>query len=387
MEIMKTIRSQICILLAVLVSTFSSEVRLQASCPFCTALSGTISEEIVSSKVAAIGYCRSYLAPKSDKELHFGLFEMRTVLKGTEQLQGKFDWMVPSVDPMTAGDYYLVFAFNCEPMEFGGPVRLSEEAQKYLIGMVDLPESGVERLKYFLPFVESTDKVIADDAFNEFARASFAEVAQLKSVLDRPHVLDVLQSPKTSIALRRLYWTFLGLCGTRDDAKLFHELKLRSEKDPQFSLGLDAAIACYLSLAGESGLKEIESTYLQSTSASSNDLYMTLLALRVQGQEIQAISQKRLAQSLRLGLNRLDIADQILPDLARWEDWSILPELIPLFEKVDEEHAYLRVPIVRFAMACPLPEAQRALKRFEEIDPDAVRRARVLFPKAPSNTN
>ena len=44
----------------------------------------------------------------------------------------------------------------------------------------------------------------------------------------------------------------------------------------------------------------------------------------------------------------------------------------------------MRVPIVNFLRACPLPAAKEQLAVLAEIDPDAIRRATAFFPFAPS---
>jgi hypothetical protein len=38
------------------------------------------------------------------------------------------------------------------------------------------------------------------------------------------------------------------------------------------------------------------------------------------------------------------------------------------------------MPVVNYVRACPLPEAQEKLKKLEEIDPAAVKRAKTFFP-------
>jgi hypothetical protein len=78
-------------------------------------------------------------------------------------------------------------------------------------------------------------------------------------------------------------------------------------------------------------------------------------------------------------LDRKDLADLVIPDLARWSDWSQINRLVDLFVKADPDNNWVRVPVVNYLRACPLPEAKQALKKLEEVDPESVRRANTFF--------
>ena len=69
------------------------------------------------------------------------------------------------------------------------------------------------------------------------------------------------------------------------------------------------------------------------------------------------------------------MADMIIPDLARWEDWSVVERLVQMFKDADDETNWLRVPVITYLRACPKPEAKQYIEELREIDPDAVRRA------------
>ena len=69
------------------------------------------------------------------------------------------------------------------------------------------------------------------------------------------------------------------------------------------------------------------------------------------------------------------MADMIIPDLARWEDWSVMEKLVRLFKEADEDTNWIRVPIITYLRACPKPEAKKHIEELAKIDPNAVRRA------------
>ena len=138
-------------------------------------------------------------------------------------------------------------------------------------------------------------------------------------------------------------------------------------------------IACYLTLGGESGLGLINELFLANKQASYADTYQAIMAIRFHGTEGDVIPRSALVESLHHVLDRKDLADLVIPDLARWNDWSQINRLVNLFETADPENNWVRVPVVNYLRACPLDSAKEALKKVEKIDPESVRRANTFF--------
>ena len=73
------------------------------------------------------------------------------------------------------------------------------------------------------------------------------------------------------------------------------------------------------------------------------------------------------------------MADMVIPDLARWEDWSVMDRLVQMFKECDsDETRWVRTPIISYLQACPKPEAKTFIAELREIDPDAAKRAEML---------
>jgi hypothetical protein len=104
------------------------------------------------------------------------------------------------------------------------------------------------------------------------------------------------------------------------------------------------------------------------------------MALRFLGEQGGVIDRDRILQSLRIMLERPQLADLVIRDLARWEDWESMPRLVQLFKEADEESSWVRVPVINYLRACPLPEAKDHIDELAKIDPNAVKRASSLFP-------
>ncbi len=157
------------------------------------------------------------------------------------------------------------------------------------------------------------------------------------------------------------------------------EEMLRSE-DRKMRSGLDALIGCYLTLRGADGVALVEDLFLRNKDSEYADTYAAIMALRFHGNETDIIPRKRILQALHVMLDRPELADLVIPDLARWEDWSQIERLAELFVKSDEKNSWVRVPVINYLRACPKPEAKEWIAKLEQVDPQAVKRANTFFP-------
>jgi len=198
--------------------------------------------------------------------------------------------------------------------------------------------------------------------------------------MDPAQLLAWIETPKVQANRRRLYATMLGVCGSRDDAARIGRLLADDNLTPdeaEARSGLDALIACYVTLEGPAGLDLIDRLFLRRRDRDKDipfaETYAAVMALRFLGEESDTVPRERVLASLRLLLD-----DLVIADLARWEDWSVIDRLVTLFEKAESDNIFVREPVVNYLRSCPLPEAAAAIAKLEQIDPDAVRRAATL---------
>jgi len=144
--------------------------------------------------------------------------------------------------------------------------------------------------------------------------------------------------------------------------------------------GLDALIACYVTLKGPEGLDMVDTQFLdrKGRNVPFTETYAAVMALRFLGEESTVVPRERVLQSLRILLGEPKLADLVIADLARWEDWSVVDRLGELFEKADADNLFVREPVVNYLKACPDPHAAEVLAKLEKLDPEAVRRAATL---------
>jgi hypothetical protein len=345
------------------------------TCPFCPAASQTLRQEIASMDAAAIGRINS-----DGKNGIEGLatFTILKVLSGDKLIRKDQSIEASYLGPTKTEKSFLLLGIDPTRLLWSSPLALSPEAEKYIEDLRKLPDSQSERLEFFQKFFEHPDPLIARDCFDEFALAPYSDVLALKDKMDREKLLGWVQDRKKSPDRKRLYFTMLAICGKPEDTVLL-ETMIKSEI-PEDRAGLDALLAAYLTLKGEKGLDLIKDSFLDNLHCPFADIYSAVMALRFHGTEANVLSKGSVIGAMHRLLERPELGDLVIPDLARWNDWSQVAKVSELFEKSTDETNWVRVPVINYLRACPLPEAQVMLTKLEKIDPNAFKRAKTFFP-------
>jgi hypothetical protein len=383
------------------------------ACPFCNAVSLTFSEEMNSNDVAVIARLMGpadpekkpdqttpaagtpdgtppagadpqnrsqFTSPETAINLSYSIFQVEHVLKGSA-MKPKQQFKALYFGKQPPGTYFLLMGNDPPKLNWGTPIPLTKRSVEYMLALPKLPTSGAERLAFFMKHLEDEEELLKRDAYDEFAKAPYATVKSLAPHMSRQQLLAWIKDAQVSTSHRRLYLTMLGVCGKHEDAALLEQMLTAKTEEPRS--GLDATIACYLTLKGPDGLNLIEKLFLANPKAEYTDTYAAIMAIRFHGQEEKVISRERLLESLRHMLDRPQLADLVIPDLARWEDWSVMDKLVDLFKNSDEKSSWVRVPVVQYLQACPLPEAKLRIAELQKIDPESVRRASFFLPLGP----
>lgn len=352
------------------------------ACPFCSGVSKTLSEEISSSDAVVLAKLLPKAGEASSKSVaadgEESVFEIAKVLKGADALGKTRQIKILYFGQQPKGTLFLVFGIDPKNWAWTTPTPLDERSAKYVTELIGLPEKGAQRLAFFQEYLEDANSTLANDAYDEFARAPYAEVKDLKSKMHHDKLLGWIQDTEVAASRRRLYLTMLGICGMQDDIPILEDMLKSSDR--QYRNALDAMIACYVILKGPEGMPLVEDLFLKNKDAEYPDTYAAIMALRFLGQESDVVSKERLMVGLRYMLDRPQLADLVIADLARWQDWSVMDKLVTLFKQADDESSWVRVPVVNYLRACPKPEAKKRLEELAKIDPDAVKRANSFFP-------
>ena len=344
-------------------------------CPFCGAPTQTLRQEILSMDAAAIG--RLETDGRADVD-GTAAFKIEKVLLGEKLI--KVDQAIEAsyFGPGKSPKKFLLLGVDPTKLLWSSPLPLSADAENYVEAIRKLPESQVERLDFFQKYFEHADSLLARDSYDEFALAPYSDVMLLKDKMDREKLLKWVQDTSKSPDRKRLYFTMLAICGKPEDAVLFESM-IRSEK-PEARAGLDALIAAYLTLKGEKGVELVKKEFFDNPQSQYADIYSAVMALRFHGTEANILPKEAITGAMHRLLERPDLADLVIPDLARWSDWSQIEKVCELFEKATDDNNWVRVPVINYLRACPLPEAKDKLIKLEKIDPNSVKRAKTFFP-------
>jgi hypothetical protein len=365
---------------------FVSLASLQA-CPLCDALASTVSDDLRDAHTVVLAKVVGKEPNAPEAGPHYSRFEILRVLKyrgvrassvdQSDSLE-RLQWVYTN-DSLSHEQVCLLMSYASNEIQWALPLPLSAEATKYVSGLIEMPEQGIRRLEYFLPHLRSHDALIADDAYNEFAKRPLSAITPIQQRLERDAYVQMLRSPETKPRLRSLLWMLLALCGQPSDEGLFDEaIATRNLKTDSIDIDLAASMACHIVLGGESSLRRIERDFLRDHEVSTSNAHAAISAIRVVGQEFDCWPKHRLSRSMRFALERSDLADFVIPDLARWEDWTAFEQLEQLFFEEDEKSSFVRIPIINYMQLCPHPNAASALQKMEQADPNAARRAAMI---------
>lgn len=372
-------------LIAILICVSSTTWLL--ACPFCSAPARTLSEDLAASDIVVFAKLvekgvvgADPMATATDQRGE-AKFEIIKQIKGKEHLAGNTKIEAFYFGDAEPGAQFLITGMVLPEIKWTTPLPLSARGEKYVSSLLTLPEKGPDRLSFFWGFLEDEDSLLAQDSYDEFARASYADVVALKGKLDREKLINWINSPDLAQSRRRLYFTLLGVCGQPEDIVMLEDMM--KSNDRRAKAGLDALIGCYLALNGPQGMPLVEDLFLKKKDAEYSDTYAAIMALRVMGQESEVVPRPRLLEALRYMLERPDLADLVIPDLARWEDWSVMDRMVKLFKDANPGSNFVRVPVVNYLEAASRQKnetgekAKAAIDELATIDPEAVKRAKA----------
>ena len=311
-----------------------------------------------------------------NKETGEVLMKVEAVLKGSDLIKVGQEVKAIYYGEVSIGRRFMLSGVDPPDLQWSC-LPVSKRAEKYIGKITELPDDSLERLRFYRKYLQDEESMLARDAYDEFAVAPYDAVKTLGPEMDREQLLEWIGDPEMATDRKRLYLTMLGVCGDEKNLPFLEKMLRSTQKSTRG--GLDALIACYLTLAGEKGLPLVDELFLANQKAPYADTYAAIMAVRFHGTEGDVLPRSALVESLHHVLDRKDLADLVIPDLARWSDWSQVDRLVDLFVKADPDNNWVRVPVVNYLRACPLPAAKKALKKLEEIDPESVRRANTFF--------
>lgn len=336
---------------------------IAGACPFCGEPTITLSEQVSRSDFVALAQWVETNAvqeggavvgaPRTKYEIVQVARDGSKLLKIGQTVQ--IERMIPGKRgnlAMLLGKRPLVG--GSELPEWKDPIEVTEIAYQYVMQAPGREASAEQRLNYFSRFLEYPDLTIANDAYAEFANASYTEIVPVARKMSpaklRTWVFD--DAARQRLGRRALYGMMLGLCGTDEDAQRLEAIITVNSKD-EIRQGIDGMTGGYLLLRGTAGLEKIEAVKLSDPEISFDEVMPVMNALRFMwtyGNE--RIPKERLRESLRPLILRPITSELAITDLARWKDWAIQQDLFELYGGTGEfSEPRLKKKIIRFLLA------------------------------------
>lgn len=384
---------------------------LAAACPFCEAPGLTLGDQLAESDVVVLAEWleadRGGAAPDNPA---FTRYLVKASLKGPYKPGKRLK--LRGYESGEPGESLLLTAGGGELLEWDLPVPMSPAGFAYLQNGPAADAPAPERLRYYLKHLEHPDDLVASDAYGEFGNVPFEEVEAIRDELPRAELAKWVADPNTDPARLAFYGMLLGLCGEPSDAAVLRK-KIYTGTDA-FRIGVDGLMSGLLLLEGEPALKELEDRKLRPEFAIGPDgaplkdefgepvpvpfseVYAAMQAVRFMwtygGDRIPA---DRLKQAMRLRLAHSDLAEVVIADLSRWQDWAAMDRIVGLYDKPEYALPGIKRAIIAYLLEAErdLPEdaaddapppahvaaAKGHLAEIEQQDPDLVARARRLL--------
>lgn len=356
-----------------------------SACPFCARMGKTLAENLAEADVVVHG--RLSKARVAESNAAAG----GASSGGNTELQ--VDRVLKSVIPLELGTRVrlarfvavardkpvarLVFADvvgdDLDPYRL---ISVEPAAVEYLAGVAVRADAKVpDRLRYAFAFLGDRDSWIAEDAYKEFAKATFADVMAAASVYDSRRLRQWLADPATPAYRVGLLGLLLGTTpgATPDDARFLRGLL--DQPATTLVAGWDGILAGYCLLEPASGHDRVV-RLLTDANIPLARRYAGLECTRFLLNDAPKKERARLLLALEKAIGVAELTDLAMDELRKQNAWSALPTVLHAAESSASEGGKVpREAVARFVLRCPDPIAKEYLRQVRAVAPALVLQA------------
>lgn len=319
-------------------------------------------------------------------------FEVTDILRDASESFASTDHIVvPRFRTGIPDDFYLLLGEGEDQPYWRKVIAISEACHTYFRDAPARTAEAQEKLRYRAEFLENPDPMIAAEAWGEFAFADNADLVPVAREMDHEKVITWLTDEETEPTRLALYGLILGYCGTAEDAEVMRRIIL--EPATSSSEGINGVMIGFLLLTGEEGLALIEREKLINPDVPFIETYAAIQALRYMRQFAEdTLPKERLAASMRLLLDRPDLADIAIADLYLLGDTTEVDRLYDMYNAAQFDNPATKRSIIRYflhaehagttagdAPAEYAVKATRYLEIIAEQDPEVFAAAKRYF--------
>ena len=346
------------------------------ACPFCNAVQPSFAERRADADALVLAEAAGD-----------GAFVVRQVFDGAALL-GKPATIKADVSNLPEGQLVLLLGRHdpdatSEPWNWlSEPVDEASLAYYVRAPSVKLP--AVERMPYFVKYLEHADADVAEDAFREFGRAPFEAVAAVADGFPYASLRTWLADAAVPGERKGFYGMALGLAppGVERDANRTLLRQMVVAPAGEFRAGFDGILGGLLLIDGTAALDLVDERILRNPQAAEGDVRHAQTALRFYLQYGRGVPEARLIASVASLLDRPATAPGALQDLTRRRAWGFTARAEELFLKSSGDDPALDRAVVGYLLVCPEAAAAQALRKLKSAAPErtaaAVRHAELL---------
>lgn len=366
----RTMQKQLWFGLLVSLTTTAPEVA--NACPFCVAKAETIAEKIAKADLVAI--CK----PMQFEVVGARQWQIVKILKAPKEFskQPILEFAkVVDVAPSESHVDRLIFARlvsgKLRPYRVG-PAPTSAFAG-YAAGAARfLERNDPQRWAYFVERMLESDKTIADDAFNELAKASVSDLRWSKASLPTERIKAAIGDGSTPADRIGLLGLLLGVAGSPADAGFLS--RIIDAPTARQRVGLDGLIGGLFLLDPKAAM-ERAIAFLANGTSELADCRAAFRALQFALIEASAVDRSQIVDRMRPAVLKAEVGELVLDELRYRRVWPAWEQARSLLAEDERSRLAPRGAVVRFLLECPLPEARAALAEVRVKHPQAVRDA------------
>lgn len=345
------------------------------ACDLCNGASRRVSltQEFAQAQVVAYGHIAN---AKLDVKTGRGTteFHVEKIVKDDDAFPRQKMILVsrylPIIDGKETPRYVMFFhlpAKNAEPYigrQISSPVVLD-----FIAEMLKKRSDPAEALLYAAKHLDSADPAVAEEAFLAFAQADNKVIAKAAAKLAPAQVRQLLKAPDLEPEKLSMYAYLLGSCGTADDAAQLRTLLKTSS--PRNYKAYEGILAGYITIRPKEGW-----AYTHDLLKNEKNFLLRYAALRAMRFFYNSRPEEcgaEVMKGMETAIAHADVADIAIQDLSKWKRWEHTKLIVACYDKASHKSPIVKSSIVRYALACPQPEARALIERVRRQDPELVR--------------
>ncbi len=353
-----------------------------SACPFCPSAGQTLVNEVNSAHFVVFGKMTKV---NRDPDGGFGKgtteMSIETVIKDHPILKDKKTIVLPRMVPPDPKNEIRFLVF-CEVYEGkidpykGEQIVGKSEIPEYLKGAIDIKaKPAPEKLAYYFKHLDSSDWLVAADAFQEFANSDYKDVREAAKKFPSDKILAWLKSPTTPPSRIGLYGMLLGHSGNlKEHADTVKKL-LNDQKIKELS-GLDGLLAGFVLLDKKEGLDHLA----KLVSNPKEEHYIRYAGLRtyefLKEYHPEIINTDEILKVIEPMLAFPEDADIVIEKLRKWERWEFTDKIIAFFDKPSHDVPLVQRSIIKYAL-CAKGDENIIADFIERVESDEINAERL----------